>query len=302
MTRARHITLLISAAVAVAVVVTLLTTLGPGDRPAAAPRATPAPTFPTGPVDIATLVLPFDAYETTPAEGQLIQRAEDRLLGACMRDRGMRWTPLPPLTRADTGGSHDRRYGLAIPGDAARYGYRMPPATPARERLEAVYAGRTTLPAEERRAAYGPDGATGGCWKKAHLRMERDVRTSRGELLARHSTQTFATARRHPDVLDANRRWSACMKREGHAYPDPDRPFDDPAWKKSPRPTARELSVARDDVRCKQSTGFLATWVRVDRQVQNAAIRSDPDTFRDLAHTRTDRLAAARKILRDTSS
>lgn len=297
MNRARRITLLASSAVAVAVAIALLVALAPGDRPSAAPRPAPDPAVPASRVDISTLVLPFDTYETTPYENQVIEQAKDRLLGDCMRESGLPWTPLPGLTRADTEGPHDRRYGLADPGVAARYGYHLPPLSPARKRLEAVYADRADLPLRERNAAYGPNSSTGGCWKKADERMFRGVERDQMSLLAGHSAQTFDVARRDPRVSAADKRWSACMKKAGHTYTDSYQALSDPAWGKSKRPTARERAVAVADVRCKRETGFLTTWIRVDQEVQNAAVRKNPALFRDLAEDRTAQLALARKIL-----
>ncbi|MFE7133887.1 hypothetical protein ACFVIM_23830 [Streptomyces sp. NPDC057638] len=295
MPRRRAALLITTTALAILLVPVAITS-----RQASAPFAQ-EPLSPPVPVT-AHLVLPFDAHELSGHEIETVESAEDRLIGDCMRAQSLPWKPLPPLTEGDTDPPHLRRYGLADPYAAARYGYHVLPPTLAQQRRAAVRDARARLPARQRRAAYGADGSTGGCRARAHARMLRHVRPSSAGLLAQYSAQTFDTARRHPDVTAANRRWSHCMKRSGHPYSDPYRAFADTAWQAASRPSAHEKSVAQADVRCKQQTGFLAVWIRTDRHVQRAAIQAQPAHFRAFAQTRTDLLATARHVLHTSSS
>lgn len=245
------------------------------------------------------VALPFDAYRLSTLDIHTVEAAEDVLVRACMRTRGMDWETLPLPSAADAEPPNARRYGLIDPAAAARYGYHLPPPSTAEARRQAIWAKRGRLPARQRLAAFGKGGTSGGCWGRAHARLLRGVSLDRLSQLDRYAMKTFAAARRTHQVAAATRAWSRCMGRAGFDYADPFAATGDPAWRRSGRPTARELSAARADIRCKDETGLIRIWSRADERVQREAIRAHSAEFEAIGQTRKRWLDAARRTLRE---
>ncbi|QXE38761.1 hypothetical protein KQY30_35705 [Streptomyces sp. GMY02] len=291
----RLITLVV---VTVALGLSLVTAITVPRATSETPRAEPAAPATTG--RASAILLPFDAYQFSPSDTDTIEAAEDVLIRACMREQRLDWHMLPPPRSAgETESLNIRRYGLTGPETAARYGYHLPPPTRAEADREAVWDARDRLPSREKLVAFGENGVTGGCWGQAHARLLRDVPRDRTSLLGRYTVEAFDAARRTPEVKAETREWSRCMKRAGFNYADPFEAFGDPAWGKTARPSARELTAARTDVRCKEETNLLRIWVRTDERVQRDAIREHHDDFQEFAATKESWLNAAHRTLRE---
>ncbi|MGP4103449.1 hypothetical protein [Nonomuraea sp. KM90] len=243
------------------------------------------------------LLLPLDAYVLRTLDIHTIEAAEDRLIADCMRKQGMDWTLLPASAAEDPAPLNRRRYGVIEPAIAARYGYHIPPPLPVLARREEAWAARKELARRKQLAAYGKDGV-GGCWLWAHEYLERGIGPYPAALYNKYAKQAFEAGQRAPRVVAVIREWEACMKRAGHSYADPFRAAEDPAWARSSRPSPRELSVARADVRCKEQTGLVTTWAAAEKDIQNDIVADNAADFRKLKDTRERLLRAACETLR----
>jgi hypothetical protein len=84
--------------------------------------------------------------------------------------------------------------------------------------------------------------------------------------------------------------WRSCMKAEGHDFADPWAPYDHwsqnrprtPEQKMDPRAglTAAEVDMALTDVRCKNQTHLLDTWVAATIAYQRQLIDENIDQLR----------------------
>ncbi|MGP4111502.1 hypothetical protein ACTWP5_11355 [Streptomyces sp. 4N509B] len=290
--------LALCAALALALGVTVTVSGAPADQAPAPPtRADTRTPPPENDAQPGALLLPLDAYKFTALDTHTIASAEDVLIRACMRERGFDWEALPPPSARHADPPNLRRYGLTDPADASRYGYHLPPPTPAQERREAVWDARDELPPEQRLAAFGENGATGGCWGEAHAELQRGVTAPDMSVLVRYISQAYDEARRAPEVVAVLDAWRACMAGAGFDYADPLEAFNDPAWGESPRPSARERAVAEADVRCKRETDLVAVWSGTEERVQREVIRENPGDLASFGAWKDGWLAAARATL-----
>jgi hypothetical protein len=99
--------------------------------------------------------------------------------------------------------------------------------------------------------------------------------------------KAFDASRRDPDVKEAVRAWSTCMKRGGFDYRDPSSSAGDTDWAKTTRPYSRELATAAADVGCKKETRLVTIWAKADTRIQQAVIRDHAGDFHQFAETKT---------------
>ncbi|MFI1328825.1 hypothetical protein ACH4U7_01525 [Streptomyces sp. NPDC020845] len=249
-----------------------------GSSPAQHTSRPPAPTR-----EVRNLVLPFDAYTLDSPQVARIAVAQDRLIGSCMARSGFHWLRLPE--RRTESWPNRGRYGLIEAEPAKRYGYHPLP-DPRSEAAEAWIARREQgLTPKERTAAYGRDG-TSGCEKEAHSELLRNVPKVDFGRLDRISADTYERAKRHPDVVKAFARWSACMRAEGFHYPDPMAANNDPRWT-GDSPSQVEIATARADVACKRRTSLVRIWWRTEADYQAQQIRQHAKWFAQIRLART---------------
>lgn len=249
-----------------------------GSNPA---RHTPRPPAPTR--EVRNLVLPLDTYSLDGPQAARIAVAQDRLIGSCMARRGFQWLRLPE--RRTESWPNRGRYGLIEAEPAKRYGYHPLP-DPRSEAAEAWIARREEgLTPKERTAAYGRDG-TSGCEQEAARELLRNVPKVDFGRLDRISADTYERAKRHPDVVKAFARWSACMRAEGFRYPDPMAANNDPRWT-GDSPSQAEIATARADVACKRRTSLVRVWWRTEADYQERQIQRHAKWFAQIRLART---------------
>ncbi|MGW2490300.1 hypothetical protein ACWCV9_24255 [Streptomyces sp. NPDC001606] len=96
--------------------------------------------------------------------------------------------------------------------------------------------------------------------------------------------ESHKEARKDPAWKKADRAWSACMKKKGFHYSDPDQATDDFAWHRTDGPSEKETKTATADARCKLDTDYIRTVHTIDIRAQKAAIgRHKADLDRVLA-------------------
>ncbi|WP_344481009.1 hypothetical protein [Nonomuraea monospora] len=256
----------------------------------------PAPPAPVrGVTSVSELVLPFDAYKTTPQQRAVLGNAHNRLVVRCMRKQGIAISPPAEdpsmLAAVDPGNS--RRYGVTDTGAARSSGYHL--ARPPSPDTTGTWAGK--LPKRTRHRLYGT-AADRGCLDRATLFLDKGVRKADWPWLALQDSLTLEQAAKHPSVTAAVKRWSSCMGRAGHTYPAPEAAIADSRWDlDEPAVTEEERQTATADTMCKWSSGLVAAWYAADADLQRAVVRDNPERFAALRANLRQRLDRASHLL-----
>ncbi|MEU4806301.1 hypothetical protein [Actinosynnema sp. NPDC023587] len=254
------------------------------------------------PADLSTvhgLDLPLNRTLLTPVEELEVIAARNRLIERCLADHGI--TFAFPVVDPVRDASRSRRHGLVDAAEAAAYGYRDP----------AVFAPRATG-AEATAHQPSPDVVSvitgtrkgdvggravpaGGCAGEADRALAADGQPGQEQTSFALSRRSHQVTRATPPVTEAAGVWSRCMARAGFDYDNPDVPIADPAFSAG-RPSAHEIAVATQDVRCKEQAQWVRTWVGVERAVQDVLIsRHGAELDREQRH-KVQQLAVAREV------
>ncbi|HEX2039469.1 MAG TPA: hypothetical protein VHF47_07020 [Acidimicrobiales bacterium] len=228
----------------------------------------------------------FLDYVLTAEEGDLLFRAEQRLLRECMEAAGRPYVEVSP--EGDGLDEDWNRLGRTDARMAHRLGYVLPEGPGGRHPVF------DTLRTEEERDAWsraltgepssGSGGMTGPSVPVVHpVTGEENGRQSAGGCFGEMNRELYGDQSRYislsswvvNDVRNAvegasvaDRRfeeavgsWSSCMKDRGYDYDEPFEPVHEfNEGDDGGRPTARELAVAAADVECKDVTGLVATY------------------------------------------
>lgn len=256
----------------------------------------PAPPTPArGVTSVSQLVLPFDAYKTTPEQRASLGNAHNHLVVRCMRRQGI--TIAPPaedqtaIAAVDPGNS--RRYGVTDTEAAKSHGYHL--ARPPSPDTTGAWAGK--LPKRTRHRLYGT-AADRGCLDRATLTLDKGARKADWPWLSLQDSLTLEQAAKHPSVTAAIKRWQSCMGQAGHSYPNPEAAIADGRWDlDKPAVTEEEKQTATSDTACKWSSGLVAAWFAADAELQRAVIRDNPDRFAALRANLRQRLSRASRLL-----
>ncbi|MEO3887433.1 hypothetical protein [Nonomuraea sp. B5E05] len=248
--------------------------------------------LPAGP-EAKVLRLPLDAYRLSADESAMLDHAADTLVEICMRGKGVPWTRLPRFHVDDA--PHRRRYGVIEEEVAKRFGYH-PVRDPGELRKEQAWQARDDrLTSEEHVAAYGEDGKS-GCMRDGYVRVNQGAAEGESRALRRLDQESYDISAKHPEVLSAFRKWSACMREQGFSYSDPAEAVGDPRWR-APAPTGDEIRTAGADVRCKKLSNLVAVWSGVERELQERGLREHRDQFAALADGKSRWLEDAESII-----
>lgn len=256
--------------------------------------AAPAPV--RGVTSVSELVLPFDAYKTTPQQRAVLGNAHNRLVVRCMRKQGI--TVAPPvddpaaIAALDPGNS--RRYGVADTEAARRAGYHL--ARPPSPDTTGTWAGK--LPKRTRHRLYGT-AADRGCLDRATHVLDKGSPKADWSWLALQDSLTLEQAAKHPTVASAVKLWQSCMSKAGHSYPSPEAAIADGRWNLD-EPTAvteEEKQTAVADTLCKWSSGLVPAWFAADAGLQRTLIRDNRDRFEHLRDNLKQRLSRASRLL-----
>ncbi|MFI7632933.1 hypothetical protein [Nonomuraea sp. NPDC049400] len=245
------------------------------------------------------LVVPFDAYNFSPAEIMTIEAAQDLLIRDCMRGKGVKWKLLPLPAEDDIEPQNRRRYGVIEPQIAQFFGYHAPLDRPSVARHNAERDARLKkLSPAARRAVYGdPANDAEGCSDKAQAHLLKDAPETDASLFNTLIRQTFDRSRRDGDVVRAFRAWSACVQKKGFQYPDPLAAITDERWMKTERPSRQEIMAAETDVWCKKKSDLVFIWAATEKRIQQDAVHAHAEYFRTLKTRKDRQLDAARWVL-----
>ncbi|MGP4027407.1 hypothetical protein [Actinomadura sp. 3N407] len=238
-------------------------------------KAQPPPsTSPSRPA----IVLPFDSYALSADDDAVVQAAQVVLMRECMATKGHGWTRPPSPTRQPALlAGNARRYGLADPRAAERFGYHVL-EEPWRARAQAAEtAWSEQLSKAEHSALFG----AGGCVEKADSVLWKGVRKRDVSLLFGLESKAVDNSAKDPAVASATAAWSRCMKRSNFTYRTPQAAVQDRRWNlNSPEISRGERTVAIADVRCKEETNLIATRAAAEKRIQTEMIRQHPARFK----------------------
>ncbi|MFI7615899.1 hypothetical protein ACIBP6_32240 [Nonomuraea terrae] len=257
------------------------------------PPAPPAPT--QGVTVVEKLVLPFDAYKTTPKQRAVLGNAHNRLLVACMREHGITVTPPAedPKTLAAIDPGNSRRYGVTDIDAARTHGYHL--ARPPAPNTTDAWAAK--LPEQTRQRLYGT-AADRGCVDQATLGLDKGAPKADWPWLAQQDSVTLEQAAKDPSVVTAVKRWRECMSKAGHSYASPEAAIGDKRWNlDQPQVSEAEKRTATDDTTCKWSSGLVLAWYTADAERQDKVITDNPARFSALRANLKQRLKRASAVL-----
>ena len=234
--------------------------------------------------------LPINAYMLTlPQLGQL-QRARDLLVARCLRRFGYSLDAAPDAEWqsqvADFGiYGNLRRYGIAEPATASRYGYHLP----------STLAGATATPAA---SAPARSPQLEGCRTRADAELSPTGRLGQDTFVSGMSTASYTWSLRDRQVIAGIQAWVECMAARGFRY---DSPADAGASFEvdSPAVSPAELAVARADAACKQRVGLVKTWRDEEARYQRTQIAHQSKRLRRVLDNNAVQLTRSGRVLAD---
>ncbi|WP_406056480.1 hypothetical protein OG462_09845 [Streptomyces sp. NBC_01077] len=230
-----------------------------------------------------TLELPLDAYKLSAKDRTSLTWAQYVLADKCMRQRGMKW-PAPLTPPGESHEPNQRRYGISDATVAASYGYQLPPpaGVSRAEEYESDLRGKERLKTVDRATmnAYTGQGGSGpGCQDRARQALHMQWMFT-ADPVSTASRTAWARAKSDGRVRALDTEWSACMRASGHTRPDPLSAAE--SWagsgtvpgKQGPlrAPSAEEVSMARADVKCKNTVDYIERRQSVEAGYQTAEI------------------------------
>ncbi|MFJ6899987.1 hypothetical protein [Streptomyces hokutonensis] len=242
--------------------------------------------------------LPLQDYMLGYADVVDVENARDVVKQECMQRLSFRFAPEPsglqPSVAYDAM-NMKRRYGITDRAEAAAHGFTPPQAVTADDDTAAEDLELAREDAES--AVSGWDEAMNQtCVPEANAKVgvlyETDVA---GDL----ASQSYdATAKQTP-VRNAVAGWSSCMVRDGHRVTSLDDAEGRFAAPKKPgmKPGRAEVSLATDDVDCKQTSNLVGTWYQAETAYQHRQITSHKHELEAEKAHNTKLLERARAVL-----
>jgi len=247
--------------------------------------------------DATNLALPMDAYLFTNKDYVAVQRAQARLVGACMRRFGVAYPSDIPQSSLVAGVSfpdfdniNARRYGLVDAGAAAARGYNPQPGLVGQDdtgdasrkagggieltpqvlfllngKTRPEFAQVTSMPKDVNGQPLPDDGCSGA----AQQRLAAGQQPQNMALPQILAQDTSRLAENDSRVRAAMGTWSECMKRAGYQYASSREP-NNFKWPEPPGTT--EIATATADVACKQQTNLVGIWFAVESAYQKQTI------------------------------
>jgi hypothetical protein len=231
------------------------------------------------------LRLPIEDYVLSTDDHRAIWRAYNVAVERCAARRGVE-VSLPEVVVPDLDHT-ERRYGLDDPVLARTHGYSLPRDDHSGDK---VGSRAHELSRAQQRLV------TGVCGDAARARLGLDRREPGAA--RRIDVVSVDGAREDPRVRAVFAAWRACMSQHGLDYDDPWVPPNDPAFR-SDEVTPHEVRVAIADVGCKQQTGVVEVWHRVDEERQGLLLARERSALARIAALQAEQLARATAVLGD---
>ncbi|WP_309632825.1 hypothetical protein [Nocardioides zeae] len=254
------------------------------------PRVTPAS------------VLPFEAYTLSADERSELFAVRNALVVECAREHGVTLTLVhdDPVSLGHGLAMWAGRFGTLPLEQAREHGYHAPPEGPATQPFtvfvredeqprSGVITGEydaSTTRAVDAAGAPLPDG---GCRGVADARLGGDP----DELGSPSAEEIRLEAARDPRSVEAMDDWRRCMEERGYAFVSVDEPYDLALGNEL---TDEERAVAVADVQCTGSSRWRDITFAIETELQERALRREPDRYRERHEHELAMLAAARSI------
>ncbi|MCC5473872.1 hypothetical protein [Streptomyces barringtoniae] len=190
----------------------------------------------------------------------------------------------------------DTPYGVVDPDLAAEHGYHnrktdtsaQPQQWPADQ-----YAALTgTFESGDSRVTHGHRIPEGGCLGEATRKIygpaPKATKVNGVKLSGYYSLalelwyESHKRASKDPAWKKADSAWSACMKKKGFHYSDPDKASIDSHWFGPGKPSDKEKRTAAADARCKLDTGYVPAVHSLDVRTQKSSIGSNKEKLEAL--------------------
>ena len=252
------------------------------------------------------MVLPLEAYMESSQENLTLENGHLALESRCMARYGFN-VPGHVTDQAAPPGSDGanmaRRYGISDLAQARQYGYHLvtPPPTSSNAAsavgtpaLRSVMFGSTTNASGKKIALTQYDGISvpaGGCYAQAGQQIG-DASLST-DLPNKLDLESMDRSTADPRVQAVLAKWSACMAGKGYKIDSPLHTDTLVPNINTPEPSASEIQVAVADVTCKQSTGLIATWFKVETGIQKTLIAQNQLALQQEATTLNDAVKRA---------
>jgi hypothetical protein len=248
------------------------------------------------------LLLPLDAYLVPVADLDRIGQARRVLIHGCMQRLGYSYPPLVTSPPAGPSTWNERRYGVADPAMAARYGYglgaRDPATHPARPDETGANAPTTAqVHALDGTAskANGVPVPSGGCTGQANQQLTGTASPTELDVPQQLSAAGFNQSSRDPAVVRATAAWSRCMKTSGYTYASPLDPPGDPRWGGSP--LSSQIAAATADVACKRRTNLVGVWFTVESAYERRLIADNRSVLSRVRAANAAQIATAGRLV-----
>lgn len=267
---------------------------------------------PLGPIPVITSVdritLPIDSYEVTVEQTRTLFRASTVVTQRCVRSYGLSY-PAPQWGAAfsDTPRELKKRsvvYGFFDPAAPKSKGYdavsrsSAPPAVS--DGVLAVLDGvdKANKPVTVYGGKAVPDR---GCLGRGRAEVGDPPMPADSNELPDGGPKVPAT---DPRMVDANAKWSRCMKSKGFSYASPWAAYFDPKWRSFSAPgavsrthTPEEIATATADLDCKLSTNLMGVAVAVETAYDKQYIDSHTAALSAFKRSLDDRLAKAQRLI-----
>ncbi|MFC1416623.1 hypothetical protein [Streptacidiphilus cavernicola] len=289
-------------------------TAAPAARPAtpagrSAAAAVPPPTgAPTAGLTKG-MVLPLEAYMENRQQMLVIDNGRLAVEAKCLARYGFsistRVTNPGNLAPGFDEANMERRYGVSDLDEAMTYGYHLAytptpvdsasntPDSPSRHALvfgATVDAAGVTTPLTTYDGKPVPQG---GCLGEATRQIGDGP--LQADLPHQLDLQSMNLSTAEPQVQAVIARWSRCMRSAGYRAVSPEQTGSLYPVSKDGLTSTAEIKAAVADVRCKQSTGLVATWFAAETAVQRQLIdrnQSALDQEKTVLSTAVKRAAA----------
>jgi hypothetical protein len=250
---------------------------------------------------VADIVLPLDAYLSTPEQRRVIGNAVDLLGRTCMARLGLDW----PGSRSTATGNplprNERRYSIIDPAKAAVQGYHAPQILQAQQDVEhqptkLAPAVADAWTGDGPRTYNGRTIPEGGCSGEAMRLLSQGAKQVDPGLAEQLQLDSFARTRNDSRVAHVFATWSACMKKRGYDFGDPFAAVR--AQQLQPAQVIKEeIATAVADVDCKRQTNLAGVMLAVETAYQQRMIGEHTTELADLKTLMDTQLAAATRVL-----
>ncbi len=237
---------------------------------------------------------PLDAYQAMGEQRTAIDTAQAVLVRGCLAGRGLDL----PLGKAADRPARPDWYGVTTEARARDAGY------------NAVGRPIADLPFVQR-VPPASRSLLAACLDEANRTLTEGAPALRdARLVLTLEKRALATSQEDSRVRAAIGEWSACMAAHGHTFADPWEPYTH--WnarraqrtptaeeKRDPRSalTPEEVAMAVTDVRCKEETRLLDTWVAATAAHQRPLVTRHRDELRVHQRVLRTTVANARRVL-----